>query len=448
MVLLFATSILLSCDGGGGSSSDGGGTGTVSVSLTDSTADEYLAVYITINGIQIRTSDDGSSSIDDPSNDVSSDNNSSDDDSKWESLEPPDGVQFPKTYNLLKLINGVTEAIGSGEFSAGTYHQVRLMIGDSPELENNLLGEPHPEANYLILNDGSDTIRPIKIPSGFQTGIKLVRSFTVSAGEIKELVLDFDASRSVVKAGDSGKHLLKPTIKVIDQENKIDVYGSVTDVTDNLVDPILLGGITVSAQISDGLSAIVVRSTMTSDVDDPENGVAIGDYVLSLISPDQIYNIVAYSDVKVEINTNGSVSERLYSPECASFQYNNPDDKLPLNFELTANNDGIGTISGKVEVKIDGEIEEDFPLVITIYTDLDCSHPDSEGYVELTKVSDITFNGNNIFEYQIDLQLYESEVTYYVVASAEAFIPATDSAILNTDNLEATEVNLTLIQAE
>jgi hypothetical protein len=30
--------------------------------------------------------------------------------------------------------------------------------------------------------------------------------------------LDFDASRSIVKAGSSGKWLLKPTIKVLDTE--------------------------------------------------------------------------------------------------------------------------------------------------------------------------------------------------------------------------------------
>ncbi|UCE51321.1 MAG: hypothetical protein JSV31_18915 [Desulfobacterales bacterium] len=52
--ILIITSLpfmLIGCGSGGGgdsSSSGGGGTGTVSFSLTDSTTDQYRAVYITI----------------------------------------------------------------------------------------------------------------------------------------------------------------------------------------------------------------------------------------------------------------------------------------------------------------------------------------------------------------------------------------------------------------
>ncbi|MGD8947786.1 MAG: DUF4382 domain-containing protein, partial [Desulfobacterales bacterium] len=131
VILLFSTIVFFACDGGGGSTGGGtsadGGTGTVSVGLTDSTTDQYRAVYITIVDLQICSDRVGSS----------------DNDCNWMSLDPPDGMQFPLTYNLLKLVNGVTEAIGSGEFSAGEYHQVRLIIGHQPEFENNLLGDPH-----------------------------------------------------------------------------------------------------------------------------------------------------------------------------------------------------------------------------------------------------------------------------------------------------------------
>ena len=216
MNFLLPTIVLLACSGGGGSSSGSDGTGTLSVSLTDSTTDQYRGVYITIIDLQI----------------CSNRGESNDNDCNWMSLDPPDDMQFPLTYNLLKLVNGVTEAIGSGEFSAGEYHQVRLIIGRQPELENNLLGEPHPKANYVILNDGNNTIKPLFVPSGPQTGIKLVHPFTVDAGQIKELILDFDACRSVVKAGNSGMYILKPTIKVIEPEDKVDIDGMVTDNSD------------------------------------------------------------------------------------------------------------------------------------------------------------------------------------------------------------------------
>lgn len=402
---LLSSIVLLAFSGCGGS---GGGTGTVSFSLTDSTTDQYRAVYITIVDLQI-CSDRGGSS---------------DNDCNWMSLDPPDEMQFPLTYNLLKLVNGVTEAIGSGEFSAGEYHQVRLIIGHQPELENNLLGEPHPEANYVILNDGMDTIKPLKVPSGPKTGLKLVHSFTVGDGEIKELVLDFDACRSVIKAGNSGMYILKPTINVIEPEEKVDIDGTVKDDSESPI-----GEASVSAQISDGLSATVVRSTIT-DGADTENDLDEGEYILTLLSPDQIYNIVAYSTGK--------------SPQCVAFRYNDPDNEfpeLPLDFILSVP-DEFGIVRGVVEVS--GDIEADFPLVITIYTDLECEHPDGESYVEIPEVANITYNTvDEVFEYEIiNLPLYASEVTYYVVASAEGYIPDTNEATLTSTNPDATEVNL------
>jgi hypothetical protein len=261
-----------------------------------------------------------------------------------------------------------------------------------------------------------DTIKPLKVPSGPETGLKLVHSFTVGDGEIKELVLDFDACRSVIKAGNSGMYILKPTIKVIEPEDKVDIEGRVTDytVTDDsdLANPII--GARVSAQISDGLSATVIRSTPTDDK---------GDYRLSLLSPDQIYNIVAYSTGK--------------SPQCIAFRYNDPDFQfpdLPLDFELSEPADSV-TVSGSVIV--DG-VTENFPLVITVYAELDCAHPDGEGYVELTQVlnGNITETSSGVFKYTIELPTYDSEVTYYVVASAEGYIPDTGTAVASAGDTE------------
>ena len=89
----------------------------------------------------------------------------------------------------------------------------------------------------------TDEAIELKVPSGFQTGIKLVHTFDVVAGRTVGLVLDFDAGRSVVKAGNSGKWLLKPTIKVIDTLNNATLTGTVTDESAKA-----LSGVTVSAQ--------------------------------------------------------------------------------------------------------------------------------------------------------------------------------------------------------
>ena len=410
---------LLACDGDGGSSN--GTSGTVSMSLTDSATDDYLAVYVTIADVQICRNDSG-----DP-----------DAECGWKSLEAENGGSLQnKTYNLLDLVNGVTEAIGSKQFAAGRYNQIRLMVGDSAELENNILGAPHPYANYVILNDGSNTAEELKIPSGFQTGIKLVHPFEVIGDQVKELVLDFDADRSVVKAGNSGKYILKPTVKVLETENKIGVYGVVTDDSET---PAPIGNARVSAQISDGLSATVIRAAITESAA-AENGLEAGEYLLSLLSPDQTYNLVVYRD-----HVDGEQS--VYSPECVAFRYNDAPDLEPLmDFILSNDNHGIGTISGVVTVN--GGAEPDFPLTVTVYTELDCGREDGEGYVEITKADIIADSGGDTFEYSVKLPIYDSSVTYYVVASADGYVPVTSDATLSAANPDAVDVDLEIQSAE
>ena len=409
---------LMACGGGGGSSS--GTTGTVSMSLTDSTTDDYLAVYVTISDVQICRNDSGGTTAE----------------CGWKPLEEENGEPLRnKTYNLLDLVNGVTEAVGLNQFAAGRYNQIRLMVGDSTELENNILGEPHPYANYVILNDGSNTVEELKIPSGFQTGIKLVHPFEVIGGQVKELVLDFDADRSVIKAGNSGNYILKPTIKVFDTENKIDIYGVVTNDSDT---PVPIGNARVSAQISDGLSATVIRSTTTAVAG--EDTMEAGEYLLSLLSPDQTYNIVVYKDLLAGEDT-------IYAPDCVAFGYNDAPDLEPLmDFTLSNDHHGIGTISGIVTVN--GGADPDFPLTVSVYTELDCGRADGEGYVEITKADIVAGPEADTFQFSVRLPIYDSSVTYYIVASADGYVPVTSDAMLSAANPDVSNVDIEIQSAE
>ena len=55
----------------------------------------------------------------------------------------------------------------------------------------------------------------LSTPSGQQSGLKLQAHFEVLSGQTADLVLDFDACKSVVKAGNSGQFILTPVVSVL-----------------------------------------------------------------------------------------------------------------------------------------------------------------------------------------------------------------------------------------
>ena len=104
----------------------------------------------------------------------------------WTTVATPN-----KTSNLLDLANGVREDLALVKLADGLYTQMRLIIGTNPDSGLNILNRTHPYANYVI--DLSDAAHELKVPSGLQTGIKLVQGFEINANSTTELNLDFDA---------------------------------------------------------------------------------------------------------------------------------------------------------------------------------------------------------------------------------------------------------------
>lgn len=100
------------------------------------------------------------------------------------------------TYDLLRLRNGASVILGNNYLDAGSYSQIRLIIGTG--------------SNIVV--DG--ITYPLDIPSGEQTGVKLNHAFVIEDGLIYELLLDFDAEHSIVLTG-NGQYKLKPVIKVM-----------------------------------------------------------------------------------------------------------------------------------------------------------------------------------------------------------------------------------------
>lgn len=185
--ILIALSLILvatACD-----PSENSSTGTLQVVLTDAPAN-YEAVMIDIQEVRIHD-----------------DSDAEEDDSGWRTINDE-----PIRLDLLELTNGTTEILGEEELEAGTYNQLRLILGDDNE----------------IVVDG-ETI-PLTTPSAQQSGLKLNIDAVIEGGIIYRLLLDFDASRSIVKAGNSGMYILKPVIKTVNLAETGAIEGGITPI--------------------------------------------------------------------------------------------------------------------------------------------------------------------------------------------------------------------------
>lgn len=184
-ILSMAAALLAACGGGGG---DSGGTsaasGTLRLALTDAPACGYDQVNVTIERIRIHAS-----------------STAQDGDAGWSEM-----VLTPaRRIDLLTLTNGVLEELGSTSLPAGRYTQMRLVLGSNQG--------PGGMANSVVPSGGGE--RPMETPSGTQTGLKMNVNIEVAANQLADFVIDFDACRSVVRAGQSGRHLLKPVLSVL-----------------------------------------------------------------------------------------------------------------------------------------------------------------------------------------------------------------------------------------
>jgi len=173
-----------------GSSGDGGSSapGSVSVSMTDAPACGFDQVNVTVSKVRIHQS----SSADDKA-------------AGWTdiTLDPPRKINLLDFNDPTKPIH--VEPLGLAPLEPGHYTQLRLVLVPN--------SGSSPLANSVVLS-GTNTEIPLDTPSGVQSGIKLIHQFTVNSGQRVDLLLDFDACKSIVQTG-NGKYKLKPVIKVI-----------------------------------------------------------------------------------------------------------------------------------------------------------------------------------------------------------------------------------------
>jgi hypothetical protein len=299
----------------------------------------------------------------------------------WQTVATPN-----KTYNLLELTNGVREDLGLATLNTGHYTQMRLIISDTlpqsapPEFQTNIFDQPHPHANYVI-DQGTFTtdeeylslIHRLKVPSGTNTGLKVVNGFDINENQTTELILDFDAMRSVVIAGSKEKYMLKPTVKVLTTDAYAIVKGIVTDTA---ATPAALQGALVTAQTTDPAATdpkdkVILHAGTTS-------GEVIDNVNYKLFVEPGSYNLVATKDgylpdCSTETLTAGEETIIPFSlaPASASepitltvsIQGGSPDQYATLDFRQAM---ACGGVSTTVTVRTVNVVADGLPFTVNL----------------------------------------------------------------------------------
>jgi hypothetical protein len=173
-----AAGLLAACGGGGMDSPSTPATGQLSVGITDGPIDEAAKVIIKFSGIELKPVNGTAFSID-----------------------------FTKSVDLLTLQNGVTSDLTTNaSVPAGQYEWMRLKVTATQNVPDS----------YIEMKTGAQY--PLWIPSGMETGLKLVRGFTVAQGSITRLIVDFDLRKSITAPpGQAPNYLMRPALRLLDQ---------------------------------------------------------------------------------------------------------------------------------------------------------------------------------------------------------------------------------------
>lgn len=166
-VIMAATMLAIGCQ----KNKSNGDKPRLQVRLTDAPDPNVKEVWVDIKEIKIRMGDSGEITL---------------------------ANSYPGVYNLLDLTNGKDTILANAEIPAGSISQIRLVLGDN---------------NYIITKN--DERIDLTTPSAQQSGLKVQIQQDVTGGVLYRLILDFDAAKSIVKAGNSGQYILKPVLRVL-----------------------------------------------------------------------------------------------------------------------------------------------------------------------------------------------------------------------------------------
>lgn len=186
-ILAVAALGLAACGGG----SSGSQTAQMKLAVGDAPVDGATAVVVKFTGVEL-TANSGN----------------------------PVDITFaaPKTIDLLNQSGTASAVLFDQPIPAGSYGQIRLMV----------VADGNPSNSYIILSDG--TTHGLQVPSGSETGLKLVSGFTVPSSGVVDYTIDFDLRKAVTcPPGQAPACTLKPAERLVDNTTVGNIQGQVSN---------------------------------------------------------------------------------------------------------------------------------------------------------------------------------------------------------------------------
>lgn len=181
---LLGTLLLAACSGGGSNAS----TGQMKLSVADAPVDGAQSVVVQFTGVEL-TANSGN----------------------------PVTINFstPKTIDLLKDSGTASAVLFDQPIPSGQYGQIRLMV----------VADGDPSHSYIVLSDGST--RGLQVPSGSQTGLKLVSGFSVPDSGVVDYTIDFDLRQAITCPNGQSACFLKPALRLVNDASVGNIQGTV-----------------------------------------------------------------------------------------------------------------------------------------------------------------------------------------------------------------------------
>ena len=250
VITMMALMLMVNCDNADSNKSV---TARIQLKLVDEPGD-YEQVNIEIIDIQYRSTEE---------------------DESWQSFTPESG--YPLNVDITELIAGNSLLLTDEVVPVGLLKQVRLVLSD----------------NNTLKIEGEDDLIPLDTPSAQQSGLKLNLDKELEAGFVYSFILDWNVQKSIVKAGNSGKYILKPVIKVNAEVNSGSISGKVVEIIEDIETPIANQLIEVYTTEGD-----LIKDTLTNENGDfVIQGLEAGGYIIKIMKE----SYIAYESLEVNV---------------------------------------------------------------------------------------------------------------------------------------------------